>query len=151
MQNPSINSIPKNQAEDTQTILQPMVLTLLMMVARQYKRSIPVPTDERLSDKIVHYMGEHSDVVTFKDISKHFSYHPNYISTLLFQKNLGKSFSEILMEQRMERAVFLLKGTNLSVEEIAAMLGYSNSSNFYKAFREFYQCSPRDYSGKPRP
>ena len=150
MQNPSINSIPKNQAEDTQTILQPMVLTLLMMVARQYKRSISVPTDERLSDKIVHYMREHSDVVTFKDISKHFSYHPNYISTLL-HREIGKSFSEILLEQRMERAVFLLKGTNLSVEEIAAMLGYSNSSNFYKAFREFYQCSPRDYSGKPRP
>ena len=150
MQNPSINSIPKNQAEDTQTILQPMVLTLLMMVARQYKRSIPVPTDERLSDKIVHYMGEHSDVVTFKDIFKHFSYHPNYISTLL-HREIGKSFSEILLEQRMERAVFLLKGTNLSVEEIAAMLGYSNSSNFYKAFREFYKCSPRDYSGKPRP
>lgn len=121
-----------------------------MMVARQYKRSIPVPKDERLSDKIVRYMGEHSDVVTLKDISKHFSYHPNYISTLL-HREIGKSFFEILLEQRMERAVFLLKGTNLSVEEIAAMLGYSNSSNFYKAFREFYQCSPRDYSGKPRP
>lgn len=136
-----------NPREDTQAILQPMVLTLLMMVARQYKRSIPVPKDERLSDKIIRYMGEHSDVVTLKDISKHFSYHPNYISTLL-HREIGKSFSEILLKQRMERAAFLLKGTNLSVEEIAAMLGYSNSSNFYKAFREFYQCSPRDYSGK---
>lgn len=133
--------------EDTQAILQPMVLTLLMMVARQYKLSVPVPKDERLSDRIVRYMSEHSDAVTLKDIAKHFSYHPNYISTLL-HREIGKSFSEILLEQRMERAVFLLKGTNLSVEEIAAMLGYSNSSNFYKAFRKFYQCSPRDYSGK---
>ena len=46
-----------NPQEDTQAILQPMVLTLLMMVARQYKRSIPVSTNERLSDKIVRYMG----------------------------------------------------------------------------------------------
>lgn len=132
-----------NLQEDTQAILQPMVLTLLMMVARQYKQSAPVPKDERLSDKIVRYMGEHSDVVTLKDISKHFSYHPNYISTLL-RREIGKSFSEILLEQRMERAVVLLKGTNLSVEEIAAMLGYSNSSNFYKAFREYYGSSPRE-------
>lgn len=133
--------------EDTQAILQPMVLTLLMMVARQYKLSIPVPKDERLSDRIVRYMSEHSNAVTLKDIAKHFSYHPNYISTLLHQE-IGKSFSEILLEQRMERAAFLLKGTNLSVEEIAAMLGYSNSSNFYKAFRKFYQCSPRNYFRK---
>lgn len=132
-----------NPQEDTQAILQPMVLTLLMM-ARQYKRSIPVSTNERLSDKIVRYMGEHSDVVTLKDIAKHFSYHPNYISTLL-HKEIGKSFSEILLEQRMDRAVSLLKGTNLSIEEIAAILGYSNSSNFYKAFREYYHQSPREF------
>ena len=136
-----------NPQDDTQAILQPMVLTLLMMVARQYKLSIPVPKNEKLSDKIVRYMSEHSDIVTLKDISKHFSYHPNYISTQL-RREIGKTFSEIFLEQRMERAAFLLRGTNLSVEEIAAMLGYSNSSNFYKAFREFYQCSPRDYSGK---
>lgn len=131
--------------EDTQTILQPMVLTLLMMAAREYKQSLPVPKNEKLSNKIVRYMSEHSDVVTLKDIAKHFSYHPNYISALL-HREIGKSFSEILLEQRMERAVFLLKGTNLSVEEIATMLGYSNSSNFYKAFREYYHQSPRAFT-----
>lgn len=45
----------------------------------------------------------------------------------------------------MERADILLKGTNLSIEEISLMLGYSNSSNFYKAFREYYHTSPREY------
>lgn len=89
-------------------------------------------------------MGEHTDAVTLKDIAKHFSYHPNYISTLL-RREIGKSFSEILLELRMERALSLLKGTSLSIEKIALMLGYSNSSNFYKAFREYYGKSPRDY------
>ena len=46
---------------DTQIILQPVVLTLLMMVARQYKQSFPVSKDEKVSSKIVRYMGEHSD------------------------------------------------------------------------------------------
>lgn len=44
---------------DTQTILQPVMLTLLMMVARQYKQSFPVSKDEKVSSKIVRYMGEH--------------------------------------------------------------------------------------------
>ena len=133
-----------NPREDTQDILQPIVLTLLMLVARQYKHSNPVSGDARLSDQIVRYMGEHTDAVTLKDIAKHFSYHPNYISTLL-RREIGKSFSEILLELRMERALSLLKGTSLSIEKIALMLGYSNSSNFYKAFREYYGKSPRDY------
>lgn len=90
-------------------------------------------------------MGEHFDTVTLKDIAKRFSYHPNYISTLL-HRELGKSFSEILLEQRMERAVILLRGTNLPINEIALMLGYNNSSNFYKAFREYYHVSPREYT-----
>lgn len=114
---------------------------------RQYIAVQPAPEPVRLSDRLLHYMNEHTDAVTLKDISKHFSYHPNYVSTLL-RRETGKSFSEILLEQRMERAVTPLKGTNLSVEEIAAMLGYSNSSNFYKAFREYYHQSPREFSSK---
>lgn len=74
-------------------------------------------------------MSEQFDSVTCKDIAKHFSYHPNYVSTLL-HRELGKSFSDILLEQRMERAVILLKGTNPSIEEVSALLGYSNNSNF---------------------
>lgn len=37
----------------------------------------------------------------------------------------------------------LLEHTDLSIEKIAALLGYSNNSNFYKAFREYYGTSPR--------
>lgn len=130
--------------EDTQDILQPLVLSLLMLVARQYRESFPAPENEPLSDKIIRYMGEHTDVVSLKDIARHFSYHPNYISNLL-RRETGSSFSELLTQQRMERALALLRGTTLSIEEIAAMLGYSNSSNFYKAFREYYHASPREY------
>ena len=43
----------------------------------------------------------------------------------------------------MERAVLLMKNTTLSIEEISAMLGYSNHSNFYKAFKEYYGVTPR--------
>ena len=134
-----------NKREDTQAILRPMVLTLFMWVARQYKQSALVPKDETLSDKIIRYMGEHTDGVTLKAIAQHFSYHPNYISTLL-KRETGKTFGDILLGLRMDRAVILLKGTTLSVEEIAYMLGYSNSSNFHKAFREHYHCSPREYA-----
>ena len=133
-----------NKQDDTQAVLKSLTLSFLLQVARQFVQANQTASGGRLSEKIVQYMSEHFDTVTLKDIAKHFSYHPNYISALL-HRELGKSFSEMLLEQRMERAVILLKGTNLPIEKIAALLGYSNSSNFYKAFREYFKCPPREY------
>lgn len=138
-----------NKTDDTQYILKPLVLSLFMQIARQYSASQCAETngsdrEETPCEKIVKYISEHYDTVTLSDIAAKFSYHPNYISSLL-SKETGKKFSEILLEQRMERAAGLLKATELSVEEIAYMLGYSNSSNFYKAFRGYYHTSPREY------
>lgn len=103
--------------EDTQAVLQPLVLALLMLVARQYKCSHPVSCGGFLPDQIIRHMGEHADTVTLKELAKHFAYHPNYISTLLRRKT-GKSFSEILLELRMARALSLLRGTGLPVEKL---------------------------------
>ena len=58
-----------------------------------------------------------------------------------YKQNAGSCHQQ----QRMERALILLNGTTLSIEEIAAMLGYSNHSNFYKAFKEYYGTTPKDY------
>lgn len=134
-----------NKQNTTQDILKPMTLTLLMQIARQYKLSTLIAKNETMSDKIIRYMSEHIDTVTLKDIAAEFSYHPNYISTLI-HKEMGKTFSQVQLEQRMSRSASLLKGTNLSVEEVAYMVGYSNSSNFFKAFKDFYGCSPREYA-----
>ncbi len=130
--------------ESTQNILRPLTLAVLMQISKQYKASSPENTTLSLADQIELYIAEHYNHVTLSNVAKHFAYHPNYISTLL-PKELGKSFSEIVLEQRMERAVGLLKGTTLSISEIAELLGYSNNSNFYKAFREYYSISPREY------
>lgn len=133
-----------NRQVDTQAVLKPLALSFLIQIARQYVNTNWVSTGGRLSEKIVRYIGEHVDTVTLKEIARHFSYHPNYVSTLL-HREVGKSFSELLLEQRMERAAILLNGTGLPVEEISSVLGYRNSSNFYKAFRAYYHVSPREY------
>lgn len=69
--------------EDTQDILKPLVLALLMYIARQYRMEREEPDAEKLSERIVRYMSEHTDAVTLKEIAGHFSYHPNYIFALL--------------------------------------------------------------------
>ena len=132
-----------NKKEDTQLIIKPMVLSLFMHIARKYRQEKKVIANS-LPEQIIQYINSHSESITLKEIANHFSYHPNYISSLL-QKKLGKTFSEILLEKRMDKAVILLKGTTLSIEEIATMTGYSNTSNFYKAFREYFGKTPREF------
>ena len=136
-----------NKRENTQDILKPMTLTLLMQIARQYKLSTPISKIETMPDKIIRYMSERIDTVTLKELAAQFSYHPNYISTLI-RNEMGKTFSEVQLEQRMNRAASLLKGTNLSIEEISVMVGYSNPSNFYKMFRAYYHSSPKEFRDK---
>ena len=133
-----------DRKEDTQRILKSMLQTLLLEIARRYRIEKAGTFPKSVSEQILEYMGDHSDAVTLKDIAAHFHYHPNYISALLHRET-GRKFTEILLEKRMERAVLLMKNTTLSIEEVAAMLGYSNHSNFYKAFKEYYGVTPREY------
>lgn len=133
-----------DKKEDTQKILKPMLQTLLLQIARRYRIENRESDVKPLARQIIDYMDDHSDVVTLKDIAAHFSYHPNYISSLL-HKETGRKFTEILLEKRMKRAVLLMKNTSLSIEEISSLLGYSNHSNFYKAFKEYYGVTPRKY------
>ena len=57
----------------------------------------------------------------------------------------GKTYTEHLQEKRLSQAAFLLKNTALSVEDIAAAIGYENKSYFHRIFREKFGISPKKY------
>ena len=73
--------------------------------------------------------------VTLKDISEknHFSY--KYFSRR-FKEEIGISFSEYRLEQKLNRAKELLKNDALSVTQISEILGYMNPSAFMKIFKQ---------------
>lgn len=136
-----------DRSEDSQQVLKSLLQTLLLEIARRYRIERNAIKEKSLVEQILGYIADHSDMVTLKSVAEYFSYHPNYISTLLHKKT-GKTFSEILLAERMERAVLLMQNTGLSNEDISALLGYANHSNFYKAFKEYYGMSPRKYISK---
>lgn len=131
---------------DTQAMLKPLVLSFLTQVARLWRQMRPAaPAHNKPADLMYQYMGENFSTVTLGEIAKQFNYHPNYVSALL-RRETGKTFSELLLDLRMERASLLLEGTDLSVARISDMLGYSSPSNFYKAYRAYFGHSPRNIS-----
>jgi AraC-like DNA-binding protein len=62
--------------------------------------------------------------------------------TSLFQKYLGTSPMVYLNRYRLEKAVFLLQNTAMSVTETAYSCGFSNSSYFCELFHKYYRTTP---------
>jgi AraC-like DNA-binding protein len=133
-----------NKTEDTQKILKSMTFSLMMFLTREYRSQQNQEKEMTTADEMVRWIESHLDSVTLKSLSSRFGYHPNYISSMLHQKT-GKAFSKLLQTFRMQRAAMLLKNTDLSIEKISDMIGYHNTSNFYKAFRFCFGVSPKNW------
>lgn len=68
-----------------------------------------------------------------------------YHFTRLFSKTTGYTPIDYLTKIRMEKAVGLLRGTELSIEEIARKIGYASGSYFIKVFRHWVGFPPGEF------
>mgnify|MGYP001787607280 CR=1 FL=1 len=57
----------------------------------------------------------------------------------------GLNYSDLLVELRMRRALHWLDHTDRPVMDIASALGYTDASNFTRAFRRHTGMSPRAF------
>lgn len=93
---------------------------------------------------ILKYIETHYKSGTLADISEEIKL-PNYQVSRLLKKYTGHTFKELLQQQKLQQAVYLLSQTNLSIDAVIGAVGYNNSSFFYRIFREKYGYSPGEY------
>lgn len=67
-----------------------------------------------------------------------------YVSRIVREKT-GKTFKEMLKEKRLAKAAALLKSTSIPIGDIILIVGYENTSYFYKIFFEKYNMSPKEF------
>jgi len=60
-------------------------------------------------------------------------------------KNEGVTYNQLLSDVRIKLAVEYLKETDLSLFEVACMLGYSNQSAFNRFFKQWTNSTPKEY------
>ena len=68
----------------------------------------------------------------------------------IFQKYMGTTPNVFITSYRLERAMELLRETNLSVTEIASACGFNSSSYFTESFVKYKGCTPTEYRKKYR-
>jgi AraC family transcriptional regulator len=66
-----------------------------------------------------------------------------------FRAATGVPPHRYVMQRRMERAKALLRGSELTLTDIAQRVGYSSASHFSVGFRKLTQVAPSDYRKSP--
>lgn len=111
--------------------------------------SIPDNTREKTEEQsaMLSYMIANCSTVTLKELAEKFHFSVPYCSKLI-KSISGKTFSNLLTEIRLRQGEQLLLGSQLSVEDISARVGYKNPESFIRAFRRLYQETPSQYRRK---
>jgi AraC-like DNA-binding protein len=68
----------------------------------------------------------------------------------LFNRHLGTKPAQYVSEVRVRKAATLLRGTKLSIEEIAEQTGFPNRYYFSRVFKKMTGHSPADFRAKYR-
>ncbi len=109
------------------------------------KNSEPTNRSYRTGDKIIEYIHEHFHMaISRKTVAATFNLNQDYLTRLL-KEQYGIIFSDYLTTLRIEKAIDLLKRSDMSVKEIAVACGYSNDNYFIKAFRSKEGQTPGSY------
>lgn len=82
--------------------------------------------------------------LTLNSISETFGISASHMSRA-FQKMTGKQFTEYLRSARMDYACEMLKGSELTVEEIVGKCGLRDIASFYKNFHSYTGMTPNEY------
>ena len=99
--------------------------------------------DPRLIE-ITNYIQANYADVTLDDLSEKFFLSKPYLSKYIKEKS-GMTFGDTLKSVRMKKARAMLKGTNMTVENIAETVGYQNVEHFNRLFKKAYHMTPVQY------
>ena len=125
------------------TVLHGYTQVLFTRLIRKLKESKSESSSitNKIEDYVIRHLGEK---ITLSDIARGCFYNPSYFSRK-FKSLFGKKLSSYVEEKRLKVAVQMLRGTQGTIDEIAASVGFSDKSRFYKEFKKYYGKTPGEY------
>lgn len=98
-----------------------------------------------VTGEIINYINTHLAEDLYLDrICEIFSINKSYLCRI-FKETTGKTFNTYLTELRINKSKLLLKHENLRINEIAALVGYSNPRYYARTFQKLERMTPSDF------
>ena len=125
-----------------EAILRAHLLELLVII---YKEHFYI--DENFSEntkiyQILEYLNSnYIENITLESIAREFHYNKSYLA-YAFKKLTGCTITEYINKNRCHYAETLLKTTNIRIQDIAEMCGFSSDTNFRRVFKRYRGFSP---------
>lgn len=126
------------------------ILTQLYRLTKDIHTKPMQAEKPELVDQVMAYIEVHlKDKLTLGDIAHHFYVSESTI-TQTFRKKLGVSFYRCVTQRRLIAAKALIE-QGLSLENVSEQIGFSDYSSFFRAFKQEYGISPRQYRKMQNP
>lgn len=139
-----------NQLHQKHT-LQELLISLRTLIREicQSTFSKPLSQQQQTAHKAIEYIEKNfaDENISLTEVAQAVHVSATYLSILLKQET-SKTFSEYLLEFRMERAKKLLRTTDYTVASIAEQVGYNNSQYFSMCFKKFTGMTPAQFRSK---
>ncbi|MDD5728352.1 MAG: AraC family transcriptional regulator [Victivallales bacterium] len=85
--------------------------------------------------------------ITINELSDLYSISPDALSKR-FRRTMGIPLKRYLLERQFNQAKELLLYSNMTVSQIASLLGHTNSQYFHRLFKKYCLCTPDEYRRK---
>lgn len=123
-----------------------ILMDLCMTTIQRIKTALSIMSKDCLFNVVSSLIEQnhHNPSLSLGVISKALNWNTRYIS-LCIMESKGMHFKKYLNKVRMEKAAFLIKNTNLRVNEISDQVGYSNVEHFSRIFSKTYHTPPINY------
>ena len=105
--------------------------------------------DGRRRSAILGYIRSNYRSATLTELSEIMFLTPPYLSKTVAAL-FGKSFKELLLEERINRAGEMIKNTDLAIGDIINSVGYENESYFHREFKKSFGVTPLVYRKSAR-
>ena len=124
------------------------LVSLYRNVISDIRSAIESPTNarqDRGTRRALAFMREHSsDAITLSQVARAAGFAPDYFSRL-FHRAEGVTFERHLQRLRVSNAMRMLRGTDLGLDGVSRLSGFSNRGYFHRVFKAAVGLTPIEY------
>ncbi len=130
---------------DTGIILKTLSL-LLCHFSRRYGEAFKCGSEvagkeSRRKNEILSYIKNNYRTATLVELGERLYLSVPYLSRIV-KEYFGKSFKDLLIEERLSRAFEMFRDTDMPIGEAIRSVGYENESYFHREFKSKYGMTP---------